>query len=306
MFVGHALLAFAIAAFVARSRGHAADRAAVLGFVAALFATIPDVDMAYALSGVANADPTSFWSLVEAFWSSSTVTHRAVTHSLVIAVPASVAFALWPDRRRVASALLLGLVVLAAQAGSPLDAAMMGLFVLAGTGVATVGARLDVSRHERLLAGGLGLASHPFGDLLTGSPPWLFYPFDVTLLPARPALFADPTLNLLAAFVVELTAIWLGVLVAVRLANRRPIDLVDRRAALAAAYGVAAVVALPPPTLDVSYHFVVSVLAVGVVGIPPSIRRGVTRDSACRAVLTALSAITVGLATYVLAYVLVG
>jgi hypothetical protein len=54
VFVGHGLIAFAIAASVATRRGWSTERALTIGVVAALFGTLPDIDMAYALVGLAS------------------------------------------------------------------------------------------------------------------------------------------------------------------------------------------------------------------------------------------------------------
>jgi hypothetical protein len=52
MFLGHGLAAFAIAASVAARRGWRGERALAVGLVAGLFATLPDVDMLYAVAGL--------------------------------------------------------------------------------------------------------------------------------------------------------------------------------------------------------------------------------------------------------------
>ena len=69
MFIGHALLAFAIAALVADWRGWGRRDALVVGVVAGAFATLPDVDIAYAVFGLVHwlaidaggSVPTVFW-----------------------------------------------------------------------------------------------------------------------------------------------------------------------------------------------------------------------------------------------------
>jgi hypothetical protein len=86
---------------------------------------------------------------------------------------------------------------------------------------------------------------------------------------ARLTLHSDPTLHLLGAFGVELVTIWLAVLTVLRLAGVHP--TVEARAGLGAAYA-ASVLVIPAPTLDVSYQFVFSVLAVGTVGLLPRFR----------------------------------
>ena len=144
-------------------------------------------------------------------------------------------------------------------------------------------------------AGFVGLFSHPFGDLATGEPPAFFYPFDAPLITERVALSADPTLHLLGAFGVELAAIWAGLLVAMWLLERPIQPAVDVRAVAGAGYALAAL-AIPAPTLDFSYQFVFSVLAVGMIGAAPRLRLPdvtVERPSGIGATVTGLTALTV-------------
>ena len=112
MMVGHALLAFALAALVA-SRRWPRRRALTFGVVAGAFAVVPDVDMSYALVGLAQAGLGGVWEMTAAFWGTSTLVHRAVTHSLVVGAVAAVAF-VWTTRdryRRAAGAAALAALV---------------------------------------------------------------------------------------------------------------------------------------------------------------------------------------------------
>jgi membrane-bound metal-dependent hydrolase YbcI (DUF457 family) len=333
MFVGHALLAFALVAAVAARLGHGNRRALTLGVVAGAFAAVPDVDIAYALVGLAEAAGSGPLSLAGSFWASSTLVHRAVTHSFVVAVPAAVAASLWVrtgPERYAAVPLLAGVVAVATTVTGPLGGAVAALFAVAVLAVASVvRRRTSLSPVGTLAVALAGLLSHPPGDVLTGEPPAFFYPFDVTLLAERVALSPDPTLHLLGAFAVELAVVWLGVLVALRLAGVRA--TVAPRATLGAGYA-ASVLVVPAPTLDLSYPFVFSVLAVGTVALLPAVRtervgagrggirvggRGLAtrlptpnvavafrRPEATTALLTALSTVTVAWAGYAVAYVL--
>ncbi|MGM0399490.1 MAG: hypothetical protein ACQEQY_10945, partial [Halobacteriota archaeon] len=110
---------------------------------------------------------------------------------------------------------------------------------------------------------------------------------------------ADPTLHLLGAFGVELAAIWLAVFTLCTLSGTRLRTYVRPRATLGAAYATA-VLFLPAPTVDGSYLFVFSVLAVGIVGVVPIRRR---LPSGLTAVTTGLAGVTVAGLAYLLAYV---
>ncbi|GAA0229421.1 metal-dependent hydrolase [Haladaptatus pallidirubidus] len=312
MMVGHALLAFALTALVA-NRYRPAERALAFGVVAGAFATVPDVDMAYALVGLAQAGFGGVWSMTGAFWGSSQLVHRAVTHSLVVGLIAAPGFVLLtgPTSRKAIGAITLSALVWIGFAESgALGGGVMLVFVLAGTAVAlAAAARTDLGSRELLFAATFGLLSHPFGDLFTGEPPQFLYPLDSVLFHSRVALFPDPTLNLLAIFGLELATAWLAVGVYFRLRDghreKRLLGHVHGRATLGAGYALTAVF-FPAPTLDVSYHFVFSVLAVGAVGVGPKLYPlrtfRVERDP--RAWLcTGMAAVTVAVLAYAGAYV---
>ncbi|MFB6354498.1 MAG: metal-dependent hydrolase [Halobacteriales archaeon] len=304
MFVGHAFVAFAIGATGAVRLGASRRRALLFGVTAAAFATVPDVDVLVAVLGLLRAGPDGVWAATAAFWAASQAVHRAVTHSLLLALPAAGGFALAAGRRfrPVAAVPLAGLVAIGWLAEGPLAAAMLGLFALAGLAVARLAAGHGLGRRAVLAAALLGLLSHPFGDLFTGTPPSLFYPLEAAVVGERVTLLADPTLNLLGVFGLELAAIWLGVAVAARFAGWSLATAIDRRAAAGALYGVAAFL-LPPPTLETSYHFVFSVLAVGSVGAAPLSRR-IDRERAARAAVTGLAGVSLAGAAYAAVYAL--
>ena len=139
MMVGHAMLAFALATAVA-ARRWPRERALAFGIVAAAFAAVPDVDMVYALFGLAQAGFGGVWEMTHTFWGSSTLVHRAVTHSLVVGSIAAVAFtASVTDRGKPVAALLLaGLTAVAFLRSGLLGGAVMLAFLFAGVAVAVL------------------------------------------------------------------------------------------------------------------------------------------------------------------------
>ena len=293
MFVGHGLLALALVGLLARWRGMAPERALTLGVVAALFATVPDVDMVYAPIGLVIG--TAAAAPVDAFWTASEVTHRTVTHSALVAVPAAAAFALSPVRKGVAAGLFVGLVALAAVVSGPLAATIMALFLVAGAGVAMLAALLGVGPRATGAAALIALVSHPVGDVFTGGPPAFLWPLDVPLLTERIAPFADPTHDLFLAFGAELGAIWAGVLVAAALAGVRLRTHLRPRATAGAAFAVS-VIALPNPTVDAAYGFVAGILTTGAVG---GFR---LKDGFVAWVVTGLAAVTIAAVAFAAAY----
>lgn len=329
MFIGHALLAFALATLIAQWRGWDPRRALAVGIAAGAFAALPDVDVLYAAVA---ANPAEFVASTgvqpEAFWGPANEAHRLMTHSLVVAALAGPAFALWTlrsatDWRRggavFGAVVLAGLVAVAAASSGPVGAFVVTAFVLVGLAIAELSrSRLGLTPRIVALAATAGIASHPWGDLVTGKPPALFYPFEFSVLSERVVLSSDPTLHLLGAFALELAVVALAVVVVARQAGYRPRRLVDRRALIGVVYGAAAVV-MAPPTIHLSYQFVGSILAVGgVCGVAhPSVggwypvrtvvdRLVGTSERALRTVLTVLAGIAVALVSYGAAYLLVG
>lgn len=305
MFIGHGLLAFAVVALVARRMAASPRRALALGAVAALFATLPDVDVVYGLVGLAGGVPGP-GAVLGTFFETGNVTHRGPTHSMVLGALAAVAFGLVRHadyRYRIGGlAGISGLVVIVATTGTLLDVGVTIVFSGVGLGIVAIARRLDVGHRAVAGTAAVGLLSHPLGDLFTGEPPALLYPFEVVLFDSHVALHPDPTLHLLGAFAIELSIIWLALVVYLRLTDRGPWVLIDKRAVAGVGYGAAAVV-LPAPTLAAAEPFVFSVLAVGVVGVAPVPAR--LRPAIPQAIATGLAAVTLAAAAYAIVYIVV-
>ncbi|WP_332899535.1 metal-dependent hydrolase [Haladaptatus sp. CMSO5] len=311
MFIGHAMVAFAIAAAVAARYGYSRERALALGIAAGAFATVPDVDMSYAVFGLLKTSVTGVFDATEAFWATSTLVHRVVTHSLLVGALAAVGVAFWSRADAgewwaypVAGVVFAGLIAAAFAETGLLGTAVMLAFVVAALAVTIVMRRWKALSSRALFATALvGFLSHPFGDLFTGSAPRLLYPLDVTVLAGRITLYPDPTMHLIGAFLIELATIWLALVVYLSLDGRSLDSYLNRRATLGGGYAAAAVL-LPAPTLDTSYHFVFSVLALGAVGVRP--RRptnwALTEARVLDAVVTGLAAITLAVIGYGVVY----
>lgn len=300
MFVGHSAVALALVGLGAYSLGWSRERALVLGAFAAAVAALPDVDMLYALTGVLGVGAFDAVAIANGFWEASTVVHRSLTHSFVLAIPGGALIGLLAAKGRIRHlgwVVALGLLVVAASGTDPSLWVVPVAFLLGAVGLGLLAKRLDLDPRVAGLAAAVALLSHPFGDLFTGEPPWLLYPLEVQLVTERVALSADPTLHLLGAFFVELSAIWLGVLTVLFLRDTSVRAHLRPRAVLGGGYALAALV-LPAPTLSASYQFVFSVTAVGFVGaIPhPSPSSWTTR------VVTGLAAVTVAGLAYAGAY----
>jgi len=323
VFVGHGLLVFALAAFAAEWRGWSSRRALTLGVVAGAFATLPDIDVVYALIAIDGGRFVSGGSVApDVFWDAANSVHRSMTHSLIVAAVAGPALGAWCVRdgrllRGLALVVLVGLVAVAVGVSGTLGGIVMGAFVAGGLATAAACRRwTDLSPGLIGLVATVGLASHPWGDLLTGQPPQLFYPFDTGVLGARIVLHPDPTLHLLGAFAVELAVIWLAAIAVVRVTSRSWRTFYRPSVALGATYSVAPLVLLPP-TLETSFHFVFSIIGLGIVcaGLSwyhsgPALPAAAATDggadrSRFDVSAVALAGTTVALAGYVLVYLAV-
>ncbi|ERG88550.1 MAG: putative membrane-bound metal-dependent hydrolase (DUF457) [halophilic archaeon J07HX5] len=297
MFLGHGLAAFALAASLAAYCGWGDDRALAVGLVAGLFATLPDVDVVYTAGGFLTAQITG----PDSFWGVANELHRGITHSLVVGAAATLGFAGWRARttawRGLAATLVLtGLVGLGLTAGPAVGAVML-VFVVVGVGIVRVAELLLLGPRVVLATAGLGLGTHPFGDLLTGSAPAVLYPFEPLSL-SRIALHPDPTIHLLGSFAVELAVVWAALVVGVAVGTETQLrDHVQPRAALGISYAAAAVV-VPAPTLDLALPFVASVLSVGIIAAPVRAER----PRLLTLFGTALTAVTLAAAAYAVVY----
>ncbi|MDZ7850441.1 MAG: metal-dependent hydrolase [Halodesulfurarchaeum sp.] len=299
MFVGHAALAFAIVGLAGHSLGWSRERAVSLAVIAAVAATLPDLDMLVALPGLV-AGSGSGLVPVEAFWDGAAA-HRSVTHSLLVAGPIAGVIGLVAaggHRRSVGLgvALATGSVLVAISTGKLV---VVAPFVLGAVGLGFLAGRLPVGWQVAGLAAGIGLFTHPFGDLVTGDPPWLLYPAGLEVFTGRIVLAADPTLHLLAAFFLEIGAIWLGLYTLSRLHDRSLAAQIKPHAAVGATFAFA-IFLIPAPTLGESYQFVFGALTMGAIGLIPRDRR-----APLSWITTGLAAVTLAGIGYAVAYLIV-
>ena len=308
MMVGHAALAFALGAWLAVWYGLDREQALLFGAVAGAFAVVPDIDVGYAFVGIATTPTAGLSEFPEVFWEIGNTVHRGLTHSLVVGSIAALLFGLaaYRGRRRVAAVLgLTGLVAVMLVTLDPLEAGVTFSFGVAGLAVAVGARRRGLAPAAVLGAALIGVVSHPFGDVFTGSAPALFFPLDIAVLPDRILLSGDPTLHLLGTFGLELATVWLAVIAYLQLQNTALREEIRPRALMGVGYA-AMVPVLSPPTLGVSYQFVFSVLAVGIIATATLLVLGTRSPRARRvALLTGLATTTVAWLVYTLGYLVV-
>ncbi|MFB6253015.1 MAG: metal-dependent hydrolase [Halobacteriaceae archaeon] len=303
MFIGHGVLAFVGVSLYGYVRNIQTRRIFLYGLIAAVFATIPDIDMLYALVGIISADTTHLFSLTEAFWSASTYLHRGLTHSLLIGSIVALSAALVCRQTiltiLIGTLLTVGILLL----HGPVGAVIMGLYFVVACGIGWKMKDWDIDPRTTFLLASWGLLSHPFGDVFTGEPPAFFYPLDITIVTTRIAPFMDPTLNLLMAFWIELLVIWSGLIMIYHLQERSIINDIRPKIGLGSLYGFAVFI-IQPPSMEISYQFVFSVLAMGVVGMPQQIMRRKPTITWQDVAINGLGAITCAGGAYTLVYLL--
>lgn len=263
MIVGHAALGFLLVASLAVLVDH--DRPVALGLVAAAAAMAPDVDIVAGLLGLAGATLT-LGGVSDSFAAGADLAHRGITHTLVAALLAgAVAYAAsgrGDRRRRLASALACIFVLLWLQP-TAVVALVLVTFVAVCLGITHV-----ATRHAPLTAGELGatvflgVLTHPFGDVVAGDPPMVFYPLSAApLLDAFTPLTAtnlDHTVLLLS---LELALVWASILLAAVLTDR------SVRPVVGLAGGTGAVVAATAVQISSLAYYELAGFVGGVIGV---------------------------------------
>lgn len=320
MYVGHALLAFVVSSLLARRLGAGRHRTLSIGLVAGAFAVVPDVDSAYTFYAVAEAGPENVFPTTRYVWTAEGwLVHRAMTHSLLVGAAAAIGLlvaAIGLDRHArsgpgVRSVLALGLgfavaaglLVGAFVTDGSLGVATMVLYTGGAALIAVVGHRRGVPPHWIGAAAAIGLLSHPFGDVFMGRPPAFFYPLSVEPTLAKVTVAADPTLNLLALYAIELALGWAALGIGLGLLDRPLRAHLEPIAGLGLAFGATALV-IRPPTLEVAYHFTLGTITTGLLlgAIPAASGYAGGVDRRLTALATGLAAISLALLGYIVAY----
>ncbi|GAA0269664.1 metal-dependent hydrolase [Halobacterium noricense] len=302
MFVGHGLGAFALVAFLATVAGCSRERAIQLGIVAGLFAFVPDVDIVYAPIGLLARSVQTVSP--DVFWGTANTVHRGATHSIVIGAILAAAVAAWNIPARVSRIAAVGgflsIIAIGAVVDGLVNAGVLVVYVATGLAIGEWARRKRSSTGWLFGAALIGLVSHPFGDLFTGGPADFLYPFDIVLVTSRIALHPDPTVHLLAVFLLELGTIWLAIVAYTRL-QRISIRRLLRPRAVAGSGYAAAVFVIPTPTIHTALLFVFSILALAIVGVGiPA--HPFARHRRSETLVTGLAAVTVGAIAYAAAY----
>lgn len=300
MFAGHFFLAFLIAALIAYWQGLEKKQTLVLGLFAGGLAVLPDLDIVYALKGLTTLLLPG--SVLESFWSASKIIHRGISHSLVTGFIAATLFTLGYEKNsyigNILSTVFLG--VFAFMLDGWIGAGVLALYGAVGAVLATY-AEKYISRKELYIVSLIGLLSHPFGDILTGTPPQFLYPFNIELIGSRIPLSTDPTINIILVLILEILIILTGILFMAYLKEKDLKSFITKIPLLGLFYGFTSLF-IPDPTLSNAYTFVFSILGYGLtVSLVQSLYTGNFKDY-FQVSIAALLTVLVSAVSYLVIY----
>ncbi|WP_439026600.1 metal-dependent hydrolase [Haloarchaeobius sp. DT45] len=317
MYIGHGLLGFALGGILGLRLGTSRSRALTMALLAGAFGMVPDVDLAYTVYVVVKAGPQNVFPTTEYVWAEagSWAVHRKLTHSLVVgclgvAVVSCIAAGARDDVHPAIAfgglgAALTALFGIVLSSHELIGLLTLSLYVLASVGLTLWAVRRELPTPLVGAAAAIGLLTHPFGDVFMGTPPAFLYPL-ATVGPAEKiALAPDPTVNLVTLFALEVVLAWAAIWTAMELTSRRLRSYVTARSVLGAGFAASALV-IPPPTLDLAYHFALGTIGLGVaVGVMPSlvVTGGYDRETVLQGLGTSLATVTFAITGYLVAYV---
>ncbi|WP_256301175.1 metal-dependent hydrolase [Haloarchaeobius salinus] len=318
MYVGHGLLAFALGGLLGSYVGATKRESLVLAAVAGGFGMVPDIDTVYTLYVALNARPENLFPVTESLWghTDSWKIHRKLTHSLVVGVLGTLYVGLLgyvseatsePSRLLALSVPTVGLFAVGYLTHDRLGLGLLVLYLVGLTVVGSLAFSQGVPPVLNGAAAAIGLLTHPFGDFFMGIPPTLLYPLTDAGPSSKLAVAADPTVNLVSLFLIEVLLAWFALWTICHVHDRRVAEFVSPLAALGVLFA-ATVPYIEPPTLQYAYRFAGGVILLGLaVGL--LLRQLTVRSSRWEqrmtGLSTALATVSVALLAWLGGYVLV-
>jgi hypothetical protein len=213
MIVGHAPLAFVSVVIVLFSfTNFSRQKIVYFGLVAGIASIIPDIDILFPLASIFLIDEFSLANIISQFWTVAEQQHRFATHSIIILGSSScitIAQMLLPKRVQKYSVPFTLLAIFISPISLPIQlitsSTIITLYILRSH------TQKLLSIRELGLAFTIGFIIHPIGDMFTGTPPTILYPF-TDILELTRVSFGNPTVHFGAVFILEIGSLILAFL----------------------------------------------------------------------------------------------
>lgn len=265
MIVGHAMVGFVVSVMIARKLSMSRDQQLAVGLTAMAFAVLPDFDLIVGVIGVVESGLQGISQTQQEFWTDGLKYHRGLTHSILFGLVSATIFSLisYGDRNRLLG-LALAIVVLLISAVSlgVLQSIVVFSYIISGIVITLIVRKYNDMRNIVVISSFTGVITHPFGDVFTGTSPQLLSPLSINVLPDIVLVSQEPTLHLLFVFILELSTVWAFVYTYLKINEESVWTYIPVYTMVGVLYGFTSMI-IQPPTLEVSYHFVFSIIALG-------------------------------------------
>lgn len=216
MFIGHFALSFLLIYFLLNVYTDVETKQVIrLSLISGIYGLVADLDIIFAFVETLLFVSETGNITIEAFWNISRNFHRKSTHSLVVGVLSIIGIVIQfiyiddvakPYENSTFDygiSILFGGLIGMLTGNFARGVLVSGLFVFCILSVTRVILyKTSFNKNIVLVSAFVGILSHPFGDVFTGTPPNFFYPlYDINL--ERIVLFTNETLNISALFLIE-------------------------------------------------------------------------------------------------------
>lgn len=213
MIIGHAPLAFVSVVIVLLSfTDFPRQKIVYFGLVAGIASVLPDIDILFPLASIVLVDDFSLANIISQFWMVAEQQHRFATHSIIILGGSScitITQMFLPKRVQKYSVPFTLLAIFISPISLPIQLIMSStittLYILRSH------TRKILSVRELGLFFTIGFIIHPIGDMFTGTPPTILYPF-TDILELTRVSFGNPTLHFGIVFIFEIGSLILSFL----------------------------------------------------------------------------------------------
>jgi len=272
MFIGHFALSFLLIYFLLDVCTNVETKQVIrLSLISGIYGLVADLDIIFAFVETLLFVSETGNITIEAFWNISRKFHRKSTHSLVVGLLSIIGiviqFIYIDDVAKpyenitidYGISILFGGLIGMLTGNFARGVLVSGLFVFCILSVTRVILYKTLfNKNIVLVSAFVGILSHPFGDVFTGTPPNFFYPlYDIHF--ERIVLFTNETLNISALFLIENLLFVLFMLI---YADSKDIKINITYITFSAAIASGGVLSyfITSPSIDEPYKFVSGIL----------------------------------------------